>query len=216
MIVIKLSGHTNTSTEANNLIDELYERSEIQNQQQYRNAPDKFYTKEMELPSKLLKQIASKTRPETEELMLIVLNKSTHEENLSQPSQTKYKLFKGAITYLSDFKRIFNVTNSNNKSISKSVIEGAEHNLIRIHPGDYEFENSNNKIKQIIIARGHIAAEDYPPTNKPYLSTLGSIVEIEPGTAPEQIVRFELIFFITSRKFWEKWQYVALLPNSAK
>ena len=39
-----LSGHSNTLTEASNLIDELYKRGEIQNKQQYRNAPNKFST----------------------------------------------------------------------------------------------------------------------------------------------------------------------------
>ena len=39
---LKLSGHTNTLTEASNLIDELYKRGEIQNKQQYQNALNKF------------------------------------------------------------------------------------------------------------------------------------------------------------------------------
>ena len=39
---LKLSGHTDTLTEASNLIDELYKRGEMQNKQQYRNALDKF------------------------------------------------------------------------------------------------------------------------------------------------------------------------------
>ena len=38
----KLSGHTDTLTEASNLIDELYQRGEIQNKQQYRSALNKF------------------------------------------------------------------------------------------------------------------------------------------------------------------------------
>ena len=42
LLGVKLSGHTNTLTEANNLIDELYKRGEIQNKQQYRNALNKF------------------------------------------------------------------------------------------------------------------------------------------------------------------------------
>ena len=42
LLGLKLSGHTNTLTEASNLIDELYKRGEIQNKQQYRNALSKF------------------------------------------------------------------------------------------------------------------------------------------------------------------------------
>ena len=41
---LKFSGHSDTLTEASNLIDELYNRGEIQNKQQYRNALNKFST----------------------------------------------------------------------------------------------------------------------------------------------------------------------------
>ena len=42
LLGLKLSGHSDTLTEASNLIDELYKLGEIQNKQQYRNALDKF------------------------------------------------------------------------------------------------------------------------------------------------------------------------------
>ena len=42
LLGLKLSGHTDTLTDASNLIDELHKRGEIQNKQQYRNAPNKF------------------------------------------------------------------------------------------------------------------------------------------------------------------------------
>ena len=44
LLGLKLSGHTDTLTEASNLIDELYKRGEIQTKQQYRNALNKFNT----------------------------------------------------------------------------------------------------------------------------------------------------------------------------
>ena len=44
LLGLKLSGHSDTLTEASNLIDELCKRGEIQNKQQYRNALDKFST----------------------------------------------------------------------------------------------------------------------------------------------------------------------------
>ena len=44
LLGLKLSGHSDTLTEASNLIDELYKRGEIQNKQQDRNAPNKFQT----------------------------------------------------------------------------------------------------------------------------------------------------------------------------
>ena len=39
---LNLSGHTDTLTEASNLLDERHNRGEIENGQQYRNALDKF------------------------------------------------------------------------------------------------------------------------------------------------------------------------------
>ena len=72
----------------------------------------------MELPSKLLEQIVHNKRPKTEEHMLIVNDKNPHEEHLSQPLQTNGKHFKKAVTFLTGFHGIFNVTNSNKKSIS--------------------------------------------------------------------------------------------------
>ena len=42
LLGLKLSGHTDTLTEASNVVDELYKRGEIQNKQQYRNALNKF------------------------------------------------------------------------------------------------------------------------------------------------------------------------------
>ena len=44
LLGLKLAGHTDTLTEASNLIDELFKRGEIQNKQQYRNALNKFST----------------------------------------------------------------------------------------------------------------------------------------------------------------------------
>ena len=65
----------------------------------------------MELPSKLLQQIAHNTRPKVEEHMLIVMNKSTYEEHLPQPLQTNNKQIKIVVTFLTGYNGIFNVTN---------------------------------------------------------------------------------------------------------
>ena len=69
----------------------------------------------MELTSNLLEQIAFSTKPKIEEHMLIVMDKSTHEEHFSQPLQTNNKQFKIAITFLLGYNCIFNITNSTNK-----------------------------------------------------------------------------------------------------
>ena len=44
LLGLKLSGHTDTLTEASNLIDVLYKRGEIENRRRYRNALNKFQT----------------------------------------------------------------------------------------------------------------------------------------------------------------------------
>ena len=65
----------------------------------------------MELSSKILEEIAYNTRPKIEEHMLIVMDKSTQEEHLSQPLQTNNKQFKIAVTFLTGYNGIFNVAN---------------------------------------------------------------------------------------------------------
>ena len=69
----------------------------------------------MELPSKLLEQIPYNTKSKIEEHMLIVMDKSMHEEHLFQPLRTNTKQFKIAVTFLTGYNGIFNVTDSNNK-----------------------------------------------------------------------------------------------------
>ena len=133
----------------------------------------------MELHSKLLEQIALNTRPKIEGNMLIVMDKSTHEENLSQPLQTNNKQFKIAVTSLSGCNGIFIVANSNNNFYFKKTITVADGFIqITIKKGAYEIETINNEIKRIFIDEGHYTEADYPFKIKPNFSTLGSIIEI--------------------------------------
>ena len=96
-------------------MDELYKPGEIQKEQQHRNAPSKISTQLIELPSKIIEQVAFNTRPKIEGHMLKIMNKSTHVEHLSQPLQTNNKQIKIAVTFLFGYNGIFNATNSNNK-----------------------------------------------------------------------------------------------------
>ena len=116
----------------------------------------------MELPSKLLEQIAFITRPKIEEHMLIVMDKSTHEEHLFEPLETSNKQFKIAVTFLSAYNGILNVTNRNNKFYFFKSISDADHIQISIRPGVYEIEALNNEIKRIIIDEGHYTEVEYP------------------------------------------------------
>ena len=135
----------------------------------------------MELPSKILEQIAFNTRPKREEHMLIVMDESTHEEHLSQPLRTNNKQFKTAVTFLSGFNGIFNVTNSNNKfHFKKTISDDGGSIQITITLGAYEIQSLNDEIKRIIIDEEHYTEVNYPFKIKPNFSTLGSIIEISP------------------------------------
>ena len=136
----------------------------------------------MELPSKLLEQRAWNTRPKNEEHMLVVMVKSTHEEHLFQTLQKNNKQIKIAVTFLSGYNGIFNVTNKNNKFYFKESFEDGEFIQIRLREGAYQIESINREIKRIIIEKGHYTETDYPFRLTPNFSTLGSIVEIlSPG-----------------------------------
>ena len=132
----------------------------------------------MELPSKLLEQIAFNTRSKIEEHMLIVMDKSTHEEHLFQTLQTNNKQFKIAVTFLTGYNGIFNVTTENNTFYFLKSITDDDHIKITIPPGAYEIESLNNEIKRIIIDQEHYTEANYPFSIKPNFSTLGSIIEI--------------------------------------
>ena len=134
----------------------------------------------MELPSKLLKQIAFNTRPKLEKHMLIVMDKSTHEEHLYQPLQANNEQFKIAVTFLIVHNGIFNVKISNNKFYFKKSLTDKDFIQIRTPIGAYEIESFNDEIKRNIIDEGHHTEANYPFTIKPTFSTLGSIIEIPP------------------------------------
>ena len=57
--------------------------------------------------------------------MSIVIVKSTHEKKSYQPLETKNKLFEVAITFLTCYISMFNVTNRNNQFYSTQSISDA-------------------------------------------------------------------------------------------
>ena len=143
----------------------------------------------MEVTSKLLEQIAFNTRCKIEEHMLIIMDKSTHEEHLFQPLQTNNKQFKIAVTFLSAYNGIFNVTSDNNKFyFTKSITDDDHYITITIPPGSYEIESLNDEIRRIIIDDEHFTEANYPFKIKPNFSTLGSIIEI---TNEESAISFK-------------------------
>ena len=132
----------------------------------------------MELPSKVLEQIAFNTRPKIEEHMFIIMNKSTPEEHLFQPLQTNNKQFKIAVTFLTGYNGVFNITNKNNKFYFKKSLIEEDFIQIRIPEGAYEIETINNEIKRMIIDKEYYTENEYPFTIKPNFTTQGSIIEI--------------------------------------
>ena len=133
----------------------------------------------MELPNKLLEQIAFNTRPKKEGHILVVMDKSTHEERLSQPLQTNNKHFKIAVTFLSGYNCNFNVANKNNKFyFTKSFSDEDGFMQITIPPGDFEIESLKDETKRNIIDEELYTESIYPFTIKRHFSTLGSIIEI--------------------------------------
>ena len=132
------------------------------------------------LSTELLEQIAFNTRPKIEEHLLIVMKESTHEEHLSQPLQTNNKQFKVAITFLSGYNSLFNVSDKNNKFYFVKSIADDEYIKVTIRPGIYEIEALDLKIKRVVIDEGHYNESDYPFNIKPDFNTLGSIIEISP------------------------------------
>ena len=107
------------------------------------------------------------------------MDKSTHEEHLSQPLQTNSKQFRKAVTFLTGYNGIFNVTNSKNEFYFMETItdEDGYKQITRL-PCASELENLNIEFKWIIIDEEHYTESNYPFTIKPNFSTIGSSVEL--------------------------------------
>ena len=109
--------------------------------------------------------------------MLVCMDKSIHEEQISQLLQTKNKQFKAAVTFLNGYNGIFILTIKNNKLyFAKSISDGFIQ--ILIPKGAYEIDSLNKEIKGIIIEEENYTEANYPFTIKPNFSTLGSIIKI--------------------------------------
>ena len=146
--------------------------------------------------------------------MLIIMDKSTHEEHLSQPLQTNIKQFIIAVTLLTGYNGIFNVTNSNNKfCFAKSITNQDGFFQNTIPPGAYKIKLLNKEIKRIIVNKEYQTESNYLFTIKPKFSTLGSIIEISTQRpiitfAPDDVIGDLLGFSGTT--FFEEYN---LSPN---
>ena len=109
------------------------------------------------------------------------MEKSIHEEPLSQPLQTNNKQYKIAVTFLTGYNGIFNLTPENNKFyFMKSNTDKDGFIQIIIPPGAYEIEAPEKELKRIVTGEDHYTEANYPFKIKPNISTLGTIIEISP------------------------------------
>ena len=99
--------------------------------------------------------------------------KSIYLNNYKQKKQIKI-----AVTFLTGYNAIFNVTNKNNKVSFKKAIKDEDFIQTTIRLGAYEIESLNNEIKRIIIEEGHYDENTFPFKIRANFTTLGSIVEI--------------------------------------
>ena len=119
---------------------------------------------------------------------------------MSQSLQTNNKQHKIAVTFLTGYNGIFNVTNSKKKVyFMKSITDKDGHIQITLSLGAYEIESLNIEIKRIFIDEEPYTEANYPFTIKPNFSTLGSIIEIStqgpiitfvPDDSKRELLRF--------------------------
>ena len=149
-----------------------------------------------------------------EEHMLIVMDKRTHEEHLSQPLQTINKQFKIAITFLSGYNGIFKVTNDNNKFyFTKSISDDDGFNRITVLQGAYGTECLNNETERIIIEEELYTEAKYLFTVKPSFSTIGSIIEISTQGPVITFVPDNIITDLLGFNKTTKYEELNLSPN---
>ena len=96
------------------------------------------------------------------------MEKSAHEEHLSQPLQTNIKQFKIAVTFLTGYNGFCTVLISTiNFYFKKTITDGDDFVQITILPGAYEIESLSNEMKRIIIDEEHFSESDYALQIKP-------------------------------------------------
>ena len=142
----------------------------------------------MELSSKILEQIAFITRPNIDEHMSIIMNKSTHKEHLSQPLQTNIKQFEITVTKLTGYNGIFIVTNKNNYFSLNASFNDNDFNQVTPPQKSFEIESLHNQLSRIIIEEGFLTEVNYPITIKPNPSILRVFVEISSKNRSSQII----------------------------
>ena len=122
--------------------------------------------------------------------MLIVVDKTELEKNLSQPLQTNSKKFTKAVIFLNCHNFTFKVTNKNNEIyLATPIIHEDGFIQISFKPGANKLESLNNQFKCFIIGERNSSEAYHPLKNKPNFSTLGIVKEI---SRQEPLISFTL------------------------
>ena len=111
--------------------------------------------------------------------MLLVMDKSTHEEHLCQPLQTNNMQFKITITFLTGYNGFLNFYIIELYYTTAIVVDDSSN--MSLKSGAYGLESLDKEIKSMIIEEGSFTEVNYPFVIKPNPSTLGSIIEISPA-----------------------------------
>ena len=110
--------------------------------------------------------------------MLLVMDKSVDEENLTQPLETNHKEFKIAITFLTGYNGIFIVTDKKTKFYFIRSINDDDFSVFSNLRGAYELEGLNEEIKRIIIREDYFTEANYPFEIQTSFSILDSSIKI--------------------------------------
>ena len=94
--------------------------------------------------------------------------------------RTDSKQFKIAITFLTGYNGIFNVTNKNNKFYFRKSINDEDFIRNTILPGAYEIKGFDKEIKRPNFDENYFTEATHPFKNLPNFNTLGSTIEISP------------------------------------
>ena len=99
--------------------------------------------------------------------MLVVMDKSTPEEHLIHSLQINIEQFKIAVTFLTGYNGIHNMTNKIKKLYFTVSMNGDDFNQRTIPPGEYKIKSLKNEIRRNNIEEDYFTEANYPFTIKP-------------------------------------------------
>ena len=99
--------------------------------------------------------------------MLLVMEKSTHEESFSQLLQTNNKQYKIAVTVQTGYKGVFKNTNKINEFYLKTAFDQLDSTSIKKPVRPYKLENLNDEIERNTVEAAPLTEANYAILFKP-------------------------------------------------